>query len=280
MQDLCSDQLSPYRKNLDSLVGWFRKYKSALVAFSSGVDSSVVAYAAFKALGSNAIAVTSTSQSLASEEIKEARLIAKEIGIELRLVDQDDLSDPNYVSNQVSRCYFCRSNLSSVLLPFVRKGRIEVWVDGTHVDDLKTPRPGIKALREAGFRSPLAELGFGKDEVRNMAKSAGLSNAQRPSESCLSSRIAYSQTIDDRTLRLIERSETLVRKLTRCKVVRVRTIGKKAIIEVDKESISRAKRHYREISLKLKSYGYESVEIDPEGYVSGKMLELFVRDNT
>ncbi len=266
-------------EKLDRVIDWFSEFNSALVAFSSGVDSSVVAFAASKALGNAAVAATSVSQSLARAEIVEAKKIAREIGIRLILVKQDDLNDQGYISNQITRCYFCRNNLSRAILPMIKDNNIEVWVDGTQVDDLKSPRPGIKALREAGFRAPLVEIGLEKEDVRSIARAIKLSNADRPSESCLSSRIAYGQRIDPATLALVERSEEVVKELTGCKIVRVRTFGKKAVIELDQLSVQTGMVRFKEISQKLKSFGYDSAEIDPQGYTPGKMFALFVQDN-
>ena len=264
---------------LDHLIEWFSNHDSCIVAFSAGVDSSVLAYAAHKALGNKALAVTSLSPSFAESEMSASAKIAEEIGIELVTVHQDDLADENYVLNQVSRCYFCRSNLVSAILPIMKARNIKVCVDGTHLDDMCSPRPGVKALREAGFRAPFVELKFSKNDIRDVARLAGLSNAERPSEACLSSRIAYGQRIEASTLRMIEHSEEFIKRLTGSKVVRVRTIGLRAIVEVDKRSIRNAMDRMSEISHALGSFGYSEVEIDPEGYRQGRMLSLFVQES-
>jgi len=270
------DIISP-EENLRRLDDWFRGYSSCIVAFSAGVDSSLLALTAKSALGSRAYAVTSLSPAFAKSERDEARSVAKEIGIELIEVRQDDLNDPGYVRNGITRCYFCRSNLALALLPVKARLDIEVCVDGTHKDDLQKPRPGVKALRENGFRAPLAELGFGKKDIRGMAFLADLSNWNRPSEACLSSRIAYGDNISLETLERVENAEKIVRALTGASVVRVRTIGDRGVIEVDKDSICRVNEKFGAISEKLKALGYLDVEIDPDGYASGKMLELFVK---
>jgi pyridinium-3,5-biscarboxylic acid mononucleotide sulfurtransferase len=257
-------------------MGWFRNFNSCIVAFSAGVDSSLLAYAARRVLGKRAYAVTSLSPAFAETEREETKRIAREIGINLIEVTQDDLKDSNYVKNDVSRCYFCRSNLVAVIRPVASSLSVEVCVDGTHKDDLQKPRPGVKALRENGFRAPLVDLGFGKQEIRDMTRHAGLSNWNRPSEACLSSRIAYGQEISLDTLSRVEKAETIVRGITGATVVRVRTIGYTARVEVNVETTQVAVLRLPEISEKLKQLGYQKVEVDPEGYVSGKMLELFV----
>ncbi len=271
-------QFESPRFKLDQLVEWFSSYDSCLVAFSGGVDSSVLAYAACKTLGKNALAVTSVSPAFAKSELSAATKIASEIGIELVTVRQDDLSDPNYVANQVSRCYFCRSNLARAIEPFAKRRNINLWVDGTHSEDMRSPRPGVKALREAGFRAPFVELSYSKSDIRAIAKLANLSNAERPSEACLSSRIAYEQRIESNTLRMIEQSEEFIKQVTGANVVRVRTIGSGAVVELDRASIPTALEKVLEISDALKSLGYSSVEIDSEGYREGRMLSLFVQE--
>ena len=263
--------------NVKRLVGWFKPFSSAAVAFSGGVDSSLLAYAARTALGNKAIAVASVSPSFAREEISQARQVASEIGIRLVEVAQDDLSDENYTKNGVMRCYFCRSNLVVSLRPILLENSIEVCVDGTHAEDMKSPRPGVRALREAGFRAPLLELGFDKNAVRQSAKSAGLSCWDRPSEACLSSRVAYGNEITLEKLRKIEAAELVVKAITRASIVRVRIIGAHASVEVDKESVHDALLNRHRIQDELEKIGFASVEIDQDGYTPGKMLELFAK---
>ncbi len=184
--------------------------------------------------------------------MEDARKIANEIGIDLIEVSQDDLNDVSYVKNDVSRCYFCRSNLVSAINPVKQRLAIDVCIDGTHLDDLEKPRPGVKALREAGFRAPFVELRFGKFAIREMSRQIGLSNWNRPSEACLSSRIAYGQNISLETLVRIEKAENIVKSVTNARIVRVRTLGSKAIVEVNKESISIAVSNSGVISERLK----------------------------
>lgn len=266
-------------KSLEGLVNWFKRFDSCIVAFSAGVDSSLLALAARDALGKRAYAVTSLSASFSNAERTGTRAIASEIGIELIEVEQDDLGNKDYVKNNVNRCYFCRNNLSLVIAPVSQKLGVEICVDGTHIDDMHSPRPGIKALREAGFRAPLVELGFTKDEVRAVARISGLSNWNRPSEACLSSRIAYGQKIDADTLLMIEKAELEVKRITGASIIRVRTIGKKGVVELDHASVPLGLERRNEIESHLKQLGYEKVEIDKEGYVSGKMLQLFVKSD-
>ncbi len=266
----------PDKENLEKLAAWYDAFRSCIVAFSGGVDSSLLAFAARSVLFDRAYAVISKSPAMATSEVEAARKSAKEIGIDLYEVSQDDLADEAYVKNSVNRCYFCRSNLVTAIAPLVNRFAIEICVDGTHTDDMSNPRPGVKALREAGFRAPFLELGFGKREIREMAKAAGLSNWNRPSEACLSSRIAFGSEINLTKLQRVEAAENYVKVIIGARIVRVRTLEKHAIVEVDKESLSEAFRNLSLIQEELKVLGYETVEIDKEGYRSGKMLELFV----
>jgi len=262
--------------DLEQLISWFLPYRSCLVAFSGGVDSSLLAFAAKKALNERAFAVISKSPAVSISEIEYAREIAAEIGIELIEAVQNDLEDKRYLENSVLRCYFCRSNLVEAMTPIAHRLSIDVCVDGTHADDVQNPRPGIKALREGGFRAPFLELRYRKERIRNMAKNSNLSNWDRPSEACLSSRIAYGTEISLARLKKIEAAENFVRSKTNARIVRVRLIDNQGIIEVDKESIDRVIANLELICKKLVEIGFESVEIDRAGYKSGRMLELFV----
>ena len=155
---------------LEELYHWFYVHcDSCLVAFSGGVDSALLAFAARKVLGDRSIAVFSISPAIATSEVEYAESVAKEIGISLEVVTQDDLNTPEYVANSVSRCYFCRNNLAHEMSKVGLEHGISTKVDGTHIEDMNTPRPGIRALREAGFRAPFVELRFGKNDIRAMA---------------------------------------------------------------------------------------------------------------
>ncbi|MDA4131390.1 MAG: ATP-dependent sacrificial sulfur transferase LarE [Thaumarchaeota archaeon] len=263
--------------DLERLIEWFIPFRSCLVAFSGGVDSTLLAFAAKKALNQRAYAVISKSPAVSFSELEYARKIAAEIGIELIEVVQNDLEDKKYLENSVLRCYFCRSNLVEAMRPVVVSFAIKVCVDGTHTDDMLSPRPGVKALREGGFRAPFLELQFGKEEIREMARIANLSNWDRPSEACLSSRIAYGTEINVTGLKKIEEAENFVRSVTKARIVRVRLIGNHGVIEVEQEAVARAIANRELLRKKLVEIGFESVEIDSAGYRSGRMLELFIK---
>ena len=191
-----------------------------------------------------------------------ARVVAHEIGIELIEVEQDDLGTPEYVTNGVSRCYFCRNNLAQAIQPICDRLLLEICVDGTHVDDMKTPRPGIEDL---SAKPVLGRLTSSWEWERILSESTarfvGLSNSERPNEACLSSRIAFGQKIDLKTLRKIETAENAVRLITSASIVRVRTIGTSASVEVDKSTVVTAIERKEEIIRALRNLGYDTVKI-------------------
>ena len=243
-----------------------------MIALSGGVDSAVVAYAAFQALGSSAIAVTADYKTLSQEELLSAKQVCSEIGIEQMILDYSELENEDFVKNDSNRCFHCRMELGDHLIRLAKTHSVEIIVDGTNIDDLGDYRPGIQALKEYGIRSPLVETKFIKSEIRSIAKSVGLSVHDRPANSCLASRIPWGQRVTAERLTRIELGETLVRQITNLKQVRVRDIQGCAKIEVDKERISIFNENIiNQLSEKLKVIGFTSVEIDKDGYRPGKI---------
>ena len=223
---------------LNNLVKWFEDKTKVMIALSGGVDSAVVAYAAFQALGNSAIAVTADYKTLSEEELLSAKQVCSEIGIEQILLDYSELENEEFVKNDSKRCFHCRMELGEHLIELAKKHDVKIIVDGTNLDDLGDYRPGIQALRENGIRSPLVETKFLKSQIREIAKSVGLSVYDRPSNSCLASRIPWGQRVTAEKLTRIEFGETLVKQLTNLKQVRVRDFDGSAKIEVDKKMIS------------------------------------------
>ena len=221
---------------LNNLVKWFEDKTKVMIALSGGVDSAVVAYAAFQALGNSAIAVTADYKTLSEEELLSAKQICSEIGIEQILLDYNELENEEFVKNDSKRCFHCRMELGEHLIELAKKHDVKIIVDGTNLDDLGDYRPGIQALRENGIRSPLVETKFLKSQIREIAKSVGLSVYDRPSNSCLASRIPWGQRVTAEKLTRIEFGETLVKQLTNLKQVRVRDFDGSAKIEVDKKN--------------------------------------------
>ncbi len=258
--------------NLDDLMNWFGDKNKVIVALSGGVDSALVAYAAFQKLGKSAIAVTADYKTLSEEELQTSRDVCSEIGIEHLFLDYNELENEDFVKNDSNRCFHCRMELGDHLIELAKEHNVQIIVDGTNLDDLGDYRPGIEALKQYGIRSPLVETGFSKSQIRDTAKSIGLSVFDKPSNSCLASRIPWGQRVTAEKLTRIEFGETIVKQLTKLKQVRVRDLNGSAKIEVDKEMISLFDESvFEQISEKLKLIGFSTVEIDPEGYQPGKI---------
>ena len=257
---------------LDSLIDWFGNKNKVIVALSGGVDSALVAYAAFQKLGNSAIAVTADYKTLSKEELETAKQICSEIGIRQVLLDYDELQNEEFVKNASDRCFHCRMELGDHLITLANEHDVKFIVDGTNLDDLGDYRPGIEALKRNGIRSPLVETNFTKNEIRRTAKLIGLSVYDKPSNSCLASRIPWGQRVTTEKLTRIELGETIVKQITNLKQVRVRDLDGIAKIEVDKDRISVFEDNIlAEITNKLKLIGFLSVQIDSEGYRPGKI---------
>lgn len=261
--------------DFQKLVEWFLENAGgALVALSGGVDSALVALAATKALGNNAVAVTADYKTLAAEELESARMVANEIGIRHIVIEYDELENPEFVKNDGSRCYHCRTELGRRLATLAEKIGSSVIVDGTHIDDLSDYRPGIRALRENGVRSPLAELGLGKEAIRRISKDNHLSVYDRPSNACLASRIPAGMEVTYEKLRRLENAEVAVKSIFGVRQVRVRDHGEIARIEVGKEELAKLFDGGGRLALadaKLKELGFKFVTVDAAGYKQGKL---------
>ena len=258
--------------SLENLVNWFDGKNKVMIALSGGVDSALVAYAAFQKLGNSAIAVTADYKTLSAEELGTAKQICSEIGIQQLLLDYSELENEDFTKNDSDRCFHCRMELGDHLIKLAKEHNVEIIVDGTNLDDLGDYRPGIKALKQNGIRSPLVETHFSKSTIRKIAKQVGLSVYDKPSNSCLASRIPWGQRVTAEKLTRIEFGETIVKQLTNVKQVRVRDIDGSAKIEVEKQMISRLDQNVlKQITEKLMMIGFTSVEVDQEGYKPGKI---------
>ena len=257
---------------LNELENWFADKNKVMIALSGGVDSALVAYTAYQKLGDSAIAVTADYKTLSEEELQTAKQICSEIGITQLFLDYNELENEEFTKNDSTRCFHCRLELGDHLLKLAKEHHVDVIVDGTNLDDLGDYRPGIDALRQNGILSPLVETNLSKTQIRQIAKSVGLSVHDKPSNSCLASRIPWGQRVTAERLARIEFGETVVKQLTKVKQVRVRDFDGSAKIEVEKNDISEFDNVVLDkITEKLKMIGFTSVEIDPEGYKPGKI---------
>ncbi len=187
-------------------------YGRVAVAFSGGIDSTVVAQAAYEALGPASIAVTAVSESLASGELEEAQALAHHIGIRHRVIRTEEFADPNYTRNDANRCYFCKSELYTRLTAMLEELGVDVIVSGANTDDVGDYRPGLRAASEHEVRHPLQECGLGKADVRGLAKAWGLPTWDKPATPCLSSRIAYGEEVTPERVAMIDQAEQWLRR--------------------------------------------------------------------
>ncbi|MDQ4100584.1 MAG: ATP-dependent sacrificial sulfur transferase LarE [Thermoproteota archaeon] len=265
-------------ESLNKLIDWFVKNggNKAIVALSGGVDSAVAALAAKKGLGDGAIAITADYKTLAQEELATALRVAREIGITHKVIEYNELENQLFVKNDEKRCYYCRTELGLHLVEEAKKVGISLIADGTNLDDLRDYRPGIRALRENGVRSPMIELGIGKTEIRNIAKSFGLSVYDKPSNACLASRIPTGSEVTYERLQRIENAEIIVKTIFDVRQVRVRDHGDLARIEVGRDELHRMFDIDKLAILdkKLKEITFKFVSIDVTGYKTGKLVVI------
>ena len=260
-------------KKIENLENWFHKKGKTLVALSGGVDSALVAFAAQKTLGNQAIAVTADYKTLSQEELDSAKRVCQEIGIRHIIIEYNELDNPNFVKNDQNRCFHCRTELAENLLRLSKIEKITTIVDGTNLDDLTEYRPGLLALKKNGIQSPLVETRFSKSDVRGVAKKVGLSIHDKPSNSCLASRIPWGSKVTIERLARIEKSEMMLKQLFGVRQVRVRDFGKSANIEVDKDELVFLDDKKKMSTLKkyMNEFGFDKIVIDPNGYRPGKL---------
>lgn len=262
-------------EKLKQLKNIFAEMEQALIAYSGGIDSTLVAKVAYDVLGDRALAVTAVSPSLLPEDLEDARIQAADIGIAHEEVLTNEMANPNYTSNPVNRCYFCKSELHDTLKPLALQRGYPYVVDGVNADDLQDYRPGIQAAKERGARSPLAEVGITKLEVRQIAKELGLPWWDKPAQPCLSSRFPYGEEITVAKLQRVGRSERYLRQLG-LKNLRVRSVGDTAKIELPPEEIKPfiLTTDLSQLVSNFKEFGFVYVTLDLEGYQSGKLNQV------
>jgi len=242
--------------------------KGAVVALSAGVDSSLVALLAHKALGDHAVAVTGVSESLPPRELEIAKETAKEIGIKHLIVQTDELQNPEYASNRAGRCYYCKDTLYRELRTLANGLGLEEILDGTQVDDLGDDRPGFRAAQEAGVKSPLLMASFSKAEVRETARVLGLSVWDKPAMPCLSSRINHGEEVTTDRLGMIGQAELYIKELTGVRNLRVRYSNSAARIEVapEERKLFFDETVIDQVDRTLKGLGFMTVTLDLKGY--------------
>ncbi|OPY34683.1 MAG: GMP synthase (glutamine-hydrolyzing) subunit B [Methanomassiliicoccales archaeon PtaU1.Bin124] len=253
-----------------SLRHHIRSLERAAVAFSGGVDSTLVLQMAKEELGEDVIALIAVSPVLAKIELDDAVKIARTIGVTLLQVASSEMDDEGFASNGRDRCYQCKTHNLSLLLETAGSMGFGILLDGSNADDMRSSRPGLRSLRETGTLSPLAAAGLTKDEVRALAKKEGLSNWNKPSSPCLASRIPYGERITEEKLRMVEAAEGSLHSLGLGQV-RVRMHNDVARIEVDEADLQSALDHRMEIVSALKRAGFKFVSLDLEGFRSGSL---------
>jgi uncharacterized protein len=260
------------------LAGWLAARGSVLIGFSGGVDSAYLACVALDVLGPHRVlAVIGRSASYPAEQWETARRVADQFGIPVREVDTNELSDPNYAANPSNRCFFCKSELWSRLMPLAREHGLAAVIDGTNADDLNDHRPGAIAGAERGVLSPLAVVGLTKAEIRDRSRARGIPTWEQPSSPCLASRLPYGTAVTPERLAQIERAERAVRALGVRGEMRVRHHGDLARVEMPADEIQRwlapdAARRLRDAV--REAAGFSRVGLDLRGYRTGSLNVL------
>jgi len=253
-------------------------FPSALVGYSGGVDSALLAVVLRQELGpARMLAVIGRSPSYPAAQWAAAQAVAQQFDVPLLELETHELEDPAYTANPTNRCFFCKTELWRQLIPTAHARGLAVVCDGTNADDLREHRPGYAAGRAAGVRSPLAEAGFSKADVRHAARELGLPVWNAPAAPCLSSRVAYGLTITPQRLAQVERAEACLRELGVTGDLRVRHHGVRARIEVEPSWIEWVTDRLATVRERFRALGFAEVDVDPHGYRRGSLLSPSAR---
>jgi uncharacterized protein len=247
--------------------------ESVVVAYSGGIDSTLLLKIAHDTLGDRAIGLTAISESVPKDELEEAKVIAGKIGARHELIHSRETADPRYLDNTPNRCYFCRHITYADIVDYARLNGFNFVLDGTNADDLNDHRPGRVAAREHGVISPLQEAGFTKSEIRSLARSFDLPNWNKPAAACLSSRIPYGTSITIEMLSQVEQAEAFLKRMG-LNQLRVRHYDQIARIETPIIEFPFIIEHRESIISKFKNIGYQYVTLDLAGFRSGSMNEV------
>jgi pyridinium-3,5-biscarboxylic acid mononucleotide sulfurtransferase len=262
------------REKESALITWLRARGTVLIGFSGGVDSAYLACVAVAAVGrDHVVAAIGLSPAYPDAQWETARRVASQFGVSVVELRTDEMDDPRYAANPINRCYFCKTELWSKLVPLARERGIGTVIDGTNADDARDFRPGARAGAEYGVQSPLRDVGLTKAEIRALSRARGMPTWAQPSSPCLSSRLPHGTLVTVERLRQVERAEAALRALGITGDLRVRHYGDLARVELGPEALSHwaARRQSEAVAAAVRAEGFTRVEIDPRGYRSGSL---------